>query len=217
MREKKSIQYIRKYEAKEGDKKAGKSVRTKAAIKKAALQCFSESGYSATSIQDIADACKITKPTLYYYFDGKPQLFDTLVREALDASLQITKEKLSQDKPMREMLIDLYEAMVFHTQNNRALARLIQYAFFAANKEIPNRKETYEYSRTLFGIVEEFFMNQIKDGEFQTKFDPQQLTFVIIGTINSTINSMLPDKNVIYSHEDAVNFVDIFLKGAKAN
>jgi AcrR family transcriptional regulator len=52
-----------------------KGTEKKEAILLSAMELFLEKGYSATSTNDICLAAKINKPTLYYYFNSKRQLF----------------------------------------------------------------------------------------------------------------------------------------------
>lgn len=48
--------------------------KTKEKILKVAMDLFYERGFTNTSVQDILDRCKLTKPSFYYYFPSKDQL-----------------------------------------------------------------------------------------------------------------------------------------------
>lgn len=48
-----------------------------------ALKLFYKKGYESVSVQEIADASGITKPTLYYYFKSKRGLLDSLLEERM--------------------------------------------------------------------------------------------------------------------------------------
>jgi len=52
---------------------------TRRRILKVALKHFAEYGYPGASIQRIVTDAKITKPTLYYYFRNKKDLYQGLV------------------------------------------------------------------------------------------------------------------------------------------
>ncbi len=56
-------------------KQEDKNTTKKEEILQSAMELFLEKGYSATSTNDICAAAKINKPTLYYYFKSKRQLF----------------------------------------------------------------------------------------------------------------------------------------------
>lgn len=67
-------------------------------IMAAALTLFSERGFAATRLDDVADAAGVSKATIYLYFENKEQLFTALVRELATPRFDEI-----------EMLIDTYE------------------------------------------------------------------------------------------------------------
>lgn len=52
-----------------------------ATLLKAATELFYQRGYSATSIQEVADAVGITKASIYYYIESKEELLYRIVRQ----------------------------------------------------------------------------------------------------------------------------------------
>lgn len=56
-----------------------KSERSRAAILEAALHLFSEQGYRATSIREIAEAAGLSTGNLYHHYSDKETLFRTLL------------------------------------------------------------------------------------------------------------------------------------------
>lgn len=52
-----------------------------AEIMAAGLRLFSERGFAATRLEDVAEAAGVSKATIYLYFDGKAELFKAIVRE----------------------------------------------------------------------------------------------------------------------------------------
>ena len=52
-------------------------------ILEAALALFAEKGFAATRMDDIAERARVSKGTIYLYFDGKEAVFRALVREML--------------------------------------------------------------------------------------------------------------------------------------
>lgn len=75
-----------------------------------ASMLFMEFGYEAVSLQQIAKACGVTKASIYYYFNGKPQLFTASVSAVLDRARFSTAQLLEKDLPLRERLILVTEA-----------------------------------------------------------------------------------------------------------
>lgn len=57
---------------------------TKQVILAAALDLFSTQGFEATSMQQIAEAVGIRKPSLYSHFAGKQEIFDELTQTVME-------------------------------------------------------------------------------------------------------------------------------------
>ncbi len=78
---------------------------TRNRILKAAAQIFSEKGYHAASMQDIADAVHLRKPSLYYHVASKQEILLALLDEALDLLIQqiseIGRRHLSPEAKLR--------------------------------------------------------------------------------------------------------------------
>src|SRR5215831_9220648 len=52
-------------------------------ILEAALAVFAEKGFAASRMSDIADRARVSKGTIYLYFESKEAVFRALVREML--------------------------------------------------------------------------------------------------------------------------------------
>jgi AcrR family transcriptional regulator len=61
-------------------------------ITAAAYQVFSNKGFSATMIEDIAQAADVSKGLIYHYFDSKDELFTALVQRAMQGALKLIRE-----------------------------------------------------------------------------------------------------------------------------
>ncbi|HEY7512432.1 MAG TPA: TetR/AcrR family transcriptional regulator [Vicinamibacteria bacterium] len=65
-------------------------VRSADRILLSALDLFSHKGYDATSVREICEAARITKPTLYHFYKSK----DGLYRALVEGTLQEFKRRL---------------------------------------------------------------------------------------------------------------------------
>lgn len=57
-----------------------------------AAELFSRRGYSGISMREIAEACSVSKPALYYYYDSK----DAIARTIVDRLFEIINEKFDR-------------------------------------------------------------------------------------------------------------------------
>ncbi len=54
----------------------------------AALRQFSEKGFAATRLEDVAAAAGVSKATVYLYFENKERLFEAVIREAINSRFE---------------------------------------------------------------------------------------------------------------------------------
>ncbi|WP_152396218.1 TetR/AcrR family transcriptional regulator [Paenibacillus guangzhouensis] len=86
-------------------------------ILEAAMKCFAQKGYHATSIQEIADVLGIAKGSLYFYFKSKEHVlisafehyYDLMTREML--SLAKNKSLAPRERLSMQLLIQLEQIM----------------------------------------------------------------------------------------------------------
>jgi len=67
---------------------------------------FFERGYAQTTVADIVDALGVTKPYLYYYFNGKDDLFEQLCWRASVACLTAMHTEAGDARPASARLQD---------------------------------------------------------------------------------------------------------------
>jgi AcrR family transcriptional regulator len=68
-----------------------------AQIYEQATRLFAERGFAGTSLQDIADAMGMTRPSLYYYVKNKDQLLARLVTEITEVPADTADEIAARD------------------------------------------------------------------------------------------------------------------------
>jgi AcrR family transcriptional regulator len=68
-------------------------------IKSAAKDLFFRFGYSKTSMEDIAQQSKLAKPTLYYYYTNKHEIFNEVVIDEATHFMDKVEANLPPDLP----------------------------------------------------------------------------------------------------------------------
>ncbi|MDE2049841.1 MAG: TetR family transcriptional regulator [Gammaproteobacteria bacterium] len=74
------------------------------AVIRAAARAFNRKGYHNTSLDDIAAALEVTKPTVYYYVSNKEQLLFECFVAGIEGIRAAVREARSQAAPARERL-----------------------------------------------------------------------------------------------------------------
>ena len=81
------------------------------AIKKAALELFSEKGFHSTSTRDLTEAAGVSKGTLYWYWKSKEEVAFSLVSDMLNDFLELIEQARDEEGPAIERLKRLAQAV----------------------------------------------------------------------------------------------------------
>lgn len=82
----------------------------------AAVQLFTERGYAATRMEDVAARAGVTKATVYLYFADKPRLFEAVVREAMSPKIDRVEAMIAEfdgsTLTLLRMLLTFFEGLL---------------------------------------------------------------------------------------------------------
>ena len=92
---------------------------------------FFKTGYAGTSINSIVDATKFTKPTVYYHFKNKAELFASLVHDAYDRCFEHRRNAVDLHVPASEQLYQAVAADFAFCLANPDLVRFVVALTFA--------------------------------------------------------------------------------------
>lgn len=73
----------------------------------AARNCFIERGFHPTRMEDIAQEAGLSKGGVYFHFQSKQEVFDSLVKEEFDQSLDVLRGVLNREVPVAEKIQSL--------------------------------------------------------------------------------------------------------------
>ncbi|QJY44499.1 TetR/AcrR family transcriptional regulator [Pseudonocardia broussonetiae] len=91
-----------------------------------AARLFTDKGFAATSLQDIADAMGISRPSLYTYVRNKEELLAALVQDVLGPTVRILEEAIARTDAAADVrLTDAVHAMAVHNCRNTTRFRLL--------------------------------------------------------------------------------------------
>lgn len=157
----------------------------------AAVAVFSERGYRAASMSDIAAELGMGKASLYHYVGSKEEvlieLYEDVLRENVIAARRIAESERTALQALRELIVD----RVAYTCRNRELLRV----FFEEEAELPARQQSrllsvrHEYEGTLAEIL----ARGVAAGEFSLPTTPTIFVNTILGAANWTYKWFQPD------------------------
>jgi AcrR family transcriptional regulator len=95
-----------------------------------ALRRFSEKGYAATSLREISEDARTTKPMIYYYFGSKDGLYSSIIREILDEMASaIVRDFPGGAAPAEQALAFCRRYLDHFLQNEEIIALVLRQVF----------------------------------------------------------------------------------------
>ncbi|MBI2713078.1 MAG: TetR/AcrR family transcriptional regulator [Rhizobiales bacterium] len=131
-------------------KRKQRSAARRDAILAAALEEFSDRGFEATRLDDVARRAGIAKGTIYLYFRDKESLFQELIRTMLTPIVGTIETLGAADLPVNllaDRLVDLFVREVFETRRKDVIRLMI-----AEGRRFPKLAEFY-YREVLSRII----------------------------------------------------------------
>jgi AcrR family transcriptional regulator len=108
--------------------RAAKAAERRNAILKAALDEFSERGFAAARLDDVARRAGVAKGTIYLYFKDKEALFQELVRFQIGPVVGALEAVLASDLPLKVIVdnaLDIFVREIYGTHRKQVLRLII--------------------------------------------------------------------------------------------
>jgi AcrR family transcriptional regulator len=191
------------------------SEETKAHILGVARQQFMRKGYMGASINEIVDATRVSKPTVYYHFKNKEGLFAALVKDAYDRCFEQRCQALDLDACVAKQIYQVIAADFSFCLQEPDLVRFVVALTFALPEDKPLDLTTL-HDRD-YKFFQSIIQKGITDGELRN-VDAGEAAIALQGLITINIMSFLqmnksPD---FLSLERAQALTDVLLTGIKA-
>lgn len=187
---------------------------TRENILSVALRLFADRGYAGTSIQDIVDGARVTKPALYYYFPSKADLYQALLDSAHDERFRLMQEAVARGKDLAGKLEEILNAHFEFLKSHRELLSLVYATAFAARGEMPKEIRYLDKCQRNFGLVRDLVREGQRSGQLQRTFDLELLARGIFGMMNIQVQAELVQPGAMPTRQTARQIVKLFLNGA---
>lgn len=126
----------------------------------AAIECFWQNGYEATSVRDLAEKMGLSAPSLYNAYGDKRALYERALEHYLDQSARARIKRLEESLPPKQAVRQFIEEIIRHSVNDpeRRGCFLINSALEVA----PHDRELRVFVADRFAEIESFFRRSIK-------------------------------------------------------
>jgi AcrR family transcriptional regulator len=189
------------------NKKSKKHPKEK--IKEAAIKLFSQKGYSATTMRQIAQKAGLASGSLYNHLKRKSDLLVDIHRDFIDEVIEKTKFSEEDREPCEEKLKEIFKTFMKAIFGNKLSFKVLleQETFLplAARKEVI--RNVHLLKEGIKRIIEE----GIKRGEMRA-VDSKMATFCVFALCNYSLRWVNPKGPYSYKELGEI-FFEIFSRG----
>lgn len=185
---------------------------TRDKILTAAAQIFSQKGYHATSMNDIAKAVNLQKASIYYHVDSKQEILLSLLDEALDMVTRKVSVVLSYpypaDKKLRLAMRIYLETL--GEQRDLSAILLLEHRSLA-----PDLQASHSPKRDRF---EQIWRDLVKSGIVEGVFTPMDIPLsvrALLGMMNWVV-TWYKEMGMFTITEISDQYADLILNGFMA-
>lgn len=189
---------------------------TREQLLKKALNVFSKKGYTATTLQDIAQEADVTRGAIYHHFGGKAELYNTLVREYADRGNQIMGQAVSEGGTLLDILRRVFIRQLQVIEENREMRALMELYLFKTGS-VPEleegRQQQIEAGVGLVQMLSGIMSQGIEQGLLRSDVNPTEMARAYVAFQNGLINLWLTTPEQFSLKDSAESFAEILMAG----
>lgn len=183
-------------------------------IATAALDLFAAKGYAGTSLREVCEKARTTKPMVYYYFGSKEGLYRAMLQEQVGKFARAVGRNVEPTGDARERLAAFARTyLTFFQENERHVAFLLREVFGLGAEMV--RTFGTALDEGLTGRVREIINDGIKDGAFRP-CDAGNSAVAVLGILNSFILRRILGAHPLDTDAAVAQVVDLYVDGLRA-
>jgi len=141
---------------------------SRAAILKAAVAEFAENGIAGARTDAIAQAARVNKALIYYYFEDKDALYDAVLDHVFGGMRARLMPVLESKLPPRKKMLEYLGAYFDYLAANPLFTRVVQGDWMQSRKgNVRMRRIARKYFRPVFEKLADVLREGIRAGEFR--------------------------------------------------
>lgn len=180
---------------------------TRDEILQAAAVIFSEKGYHAASMQDIAEAVELQKGSLYHHVSSKQNILLALLDQALDILTGEIEDAAASELPPDEKLQLAMRRYLEILTDNLALSSVLLLEHRSLD---PENHRTHIPRRDRFENLWQEMINEAQNAGVIPASDPELTAKALLGTLNWTITWYRADGRLTAA-QIADQFAELYL------
>ena len=189
---------------------------TRQILLKAALTIFSQKGYAATTLEDVAKEAGVTRGAIYWHFGSKAELYTALLEEYSARGSEIVQGAVAEGGSMVEILHRIFVRLLTAVENDPALRAVMEINLFKIEYS-PELSDTLsmqvENGRNLLTGIAQAMQQGIAAGELRSDMEAEDLARAFIAFQNGILHLWLIDPIAFDLGERAPKMAEILIQG----
>jgi TetR/AcrR family acrAB operon transcriptional repressor len=189
---------------------------TRQQILSAALSVFGAKGYSAATLEDIAQAAGVTRGAIYWHFEDKAGLYNSLMQDYSARGAEIAQGAIDQGGSLlvilKRVFVDLLRA-VESEDSLRAMMELQLFKTELTEELLPGGQLQVQAGRALIASIAAALQQGVEDGVLRADLEPYDMARAFMALQNGAIQLWLMDPDAFSLSRVAEPLAEIYMDG----
>jgi AcrR family transcriptional regulator len=180
----------------------------------AASTLFTRRGYAATSVREIVELARVTKPVLYYHFGSKEGLYRALLEQLFDELESRLGRRREHDGTSRERIAAICRDVFELVHRRLEMVRFFYSVYYGSPQSAP----AFDYdifTQRFRAAISDAIRDGIASGEIRQVALPDLVT-ALEAMVNIAIETLLTEPRRHFSSADLDRLIDLLFAGAGA-
>lgn len=188
---------------------------TRQAVLDAALIVFSDKGYAAANLEDIARQAGVTRGAVYWHFEDKADLYHTLVGEIPQRLTLAIEGAMAEGGSYRERLRRLLVESLVDLERDARYRLIIELTLFkSAHPELADGlRRKSEGTRAAINGLADFLRAGVETGELRRDLDVKAAAAALVSLHNGLTMTWLLAEQAFSLRQSAEAAAEVFLRG----
>ena len=191
---------------------------TRTQLLEAALKVFSEKGYAATRLSEIAEEANVTRGAIYWHFGNKRELFIALFKERVDPFFDAIKDIVDEELSPLQKIEKILTVFLNKLQCDQEFIanQHLDFMEMKMRKDMPEIQE-YMQSRgdKFYIMLVKIIVAGIERGEIRKDADPDDVTSMLATLVMGYgfLSTREEHRSLFKGEVDEI--VNIFIRGIR--
>ena len=192
------------------------AAQTRQDLLEAALTIFSQQGYAAARLEDIAEAAGVTRGAIYHHFGSKAELFQALVEDASALGSNVVQNAIAEGGTFVEITRRVLVRTMHLLEDNRRFREVMALTLFktGGSPELDAfAQQRHEQARTQVEQIAGFFRSGIEQGALRSDLAPNTAARAFLAYQNGLALLWLSNPEAFSIKGEAEELAGVLLNG----